>query len=339
MSDNAHTLLHLSAQEDDVHEIYRLVRERGIFVDSTCPLGFTALHLAAHFGNLAAMRALVALGADHSAKNVKGTTPLMLASMLEVRYATSFLLRSGASPNERDNSGATALHKALKHNTNSVELLMQNKADPFLSDHKGKSPLHYAVRHQNRDFVQHLIDGNADVNLQTEEGITALHEAAHGNKTTAVQQLCAAGANVHAVCRNGRTALFLAAFCGHWDVLCALHEFGAKLDVPDASGCTPLYTAAQNRHNDVLLYLIRQNGDLHTRRIEDQSTALHAAVKNGHSSTVLMLCEAMADVNAQDVKGYTPLAFAAQNADDKCSHILRAHNKAAQGMIASFSFE
>jgi len=339
MSDDAYTWLHLSAQEDNVNEIYRLVQEEGIFVDSTCPLGFTALHLAVHFGNLAAMRALVALGADHSAKNVKGTTPLMLASMLEVRYATSFLLRSGASPNERDDSGATALHKALKQNTDSVQLLMQYNADPFLSDHKGKSPLHYAVRHQNRDFVQHLIDGNADVNLQTQEGITALHEAAHGNKPTAVQQLCAAGANVHAGCRNGRTAVYFAASSGHSDVLCALHEFGARLDVPDALGCTPLYTAAENGHNDVLLYLIRRNADLHTRRIEDQSTALHAAVQNGHSSTVLMLCEAKADVNAQDVKGYTPLAFAVQNAHDKCSQILRAHNEEVQGMIASFSFE
>jgi ankyrin repeat protein len=124
-------------------------------------------------------------------------------------------------------------------------------------------------------------------------------------------------------------------FFGFWDVLCALDESGASLHVADAAGFTLLHTAVQRGHNDVLLYLIRHKVDMNKGCMEDESTALHAAVKNRQSRAVLMLCEANADLNAQDRQGYTPLAFA----DEQCRDILLAHKTAAQAMLAEFSFE
>lgn len=323
------------AQQDDVDELRRLVLEEGIPVNTACALGFTPLHIAVYFENHAAMRALVKLGGNVSAKNVDGTTPLILAAMKEVLYPTIYLLDCGASLDERDHFGGTALLKATKHNTNSATLLLQRNADPRLVNNVGESPLYYAVQHKNPNLVQHLIDANVDVNLQTEKGRTALHMAVYKDNPFAVWQLCAAGADVHAVCMDGRTAVYVAVFLGHWDVLYALHESGANLHVVDAAGFSLLHTAVDRGHNDVLLYLIRNNVDMHTKCIEDGSTALHAAVKNRHSTAVSMLCEANADVNAQDGQGYTPLAFA----DGECRDILLAHNKPVQAMIARFSFE
>ena len=313
------------AQQNDVDGLRRLVLEEGIPVNSACAKGFTPLHIAVYFKNHAAMRALVELGGNVSAKNVNGTTPLILAAMKKVLYPTICLLDCGASLNERDHSGGTALLKATKHNTNSATLLLQRSADPRLVNDVGESPLYYAVQHKNPSLVQHLIDANVDVNLQTKKkGRTALHMAVYKDNTFAVRQLCAAGADVHAVCMDGHTAVYVAVFLGHWDVVYALHESGASLHVADAAGCTLLHTAAKWGYNDVLLYLIRHNVDMHRRCIQDGSTALHAAVKNRHSTAVSMLCEANADVNAQDGQGYTPLAFA----DGECRDILqigRAH--------------
>ena len=58
--------------------------------------GWRPLHLAAANNNLDAIRALVAQGADVTASNSEGKTPLSLAEEKNHREAAAFLRRHGA---------------------------------------------------------------------------------------------------------------------------------------------------------------------------------------------------------------------------------------------------
>ena len=85
--------------------------------------GDTALHTACGFGNLIAARALVRHGADVSARNARGHTPLWSAVANETSRAQSqgslvaFLLERGCTfdAQERDENGADILTVALTH--------------------------------------------------------------------------------------------------------------------------------------------------------------------------------------------------------------------------------
>ena len=75
------TLLQHAALNGDVVEMRRLVAN-GRHVNERNEYGDTALHYAAVYGHVEAMRVLVVeLGADKEAKNVDGLTALHLAAL------------------------------------------------------------------------------------------------------------------------------------------------------------------------------------------------------------------------------------------------------------------
>ena len=73
--------------------------------------GWTALHLAAHYGRLGVVRLLLDAGADVNAlaENAIGNTPLMAAIAGGNEAIVRELLARGADPRERDRGGHNAL--------------------------------------------------------------------------------------------------------------------------------------------------------------------------------------------------------------------------------------
>ncbi len=136
-----------------------------------------------------------------------------------------------------------------------------------------------AARMDDTNTVRTLLRQAADVNSAQGDGMTALHWAALNDNAEMVQLLLYAGANVAATTRLGAyTPLFLAARDGHTAVLDALL----------AAGADPKHAAT---------------GGI---------TALMMAASSGDAKSVTLLAEAGADVDAaEDVRGQTPLVFAA----------------------------
>ena len=100
--------IHGAAQRNDVPAIQRLISE-GVNVNHATPAGLTALHYAALRGNLSALNALIAAGADLNAHNrilrtaAGGGTPLHVAAnstraRLSARYyCAARLIEAGAN--------------------------------------------------------------------------------------------------------------------------------------------------------------------------------------------------------------------------------------------------
>ncbi|MFW5880438.1 MAG: ankyrin repeat domain-containing protein [Spirochaetota bacterium] len=122
----------------------------------------TPLHWAAHNGLLDIARGLVSNGANVSAPDQFGRTPLHRAVASPSMVA--FLIRAGANVNAADVFGRTPLHEALPY-TESVVLLLDAGADIEARDFHGNTPLKRALRYgtgsRNRQVIELLIAAGA----------------------------------------------------------------------------------------------------------------------------------------------------------------------------------
>ena len=112
-------------------------------VRAEAPDGFTALHLAAFFGQLEAAAVLLEHGAapDAVAGNGSLLRPLHSAAAGGHAAIVGLLLERGADPNARQQGGYVALHSAAARGDEaSVRLLLEHGADPDLRTDDGRRP-------------------------------------------------------------------------------------------------------------------------------------------------------------------------------------------------------
>lgn len=122
--------------------------------------GATPLMRAAKNGDTAAMRVLMAHGADASLKQKNGTTALMLASGLgrgtgvfakdyateaELLTSVKHLVESGVDVNAANESGQTALHIAAQASDGIVQYLAGHGANLEAKDKQGRTALDVAM--------------------------------------------------------------------------------------------------------------------------------------------------------------------------------------------------
>lgn len=85
------------------------------------------------------------------------------------------LLRAGANPDTRGNSGTTSLHYASSNNDlDAVQLLLRYNADINIRDNYGNTPLHYAARNRGIEVVRDLLKKGADPSLTNKAGDNTL---------------------------------------------------------------------------------------------------------------------------------------------------------------------
>ena len=118
--------------------------------------GFTALHLAAFFGQEDSAKILVERDADVNlvARNANiHVTPLHSAAAGSHPGIVRLLLEHGADPNAAQDGGFTPLHSAAQNDDReSAEALLEAGADPSLTSDEGKTPADLAGE-ATRDLV------------------------------------------------------------------------------------------------------------------------------------------------------------------------------------------
>lgn len=213
--------------------------------------GNTPLHRAALNHDLAAVRTLLAAGAEVDAKNAAEATPLLYgAGHAEIVRA---LLAGGANPNAASKAKNTPLIAAVSH-ANSFEaasLLLAAGAEV----HAVKKPdveliLDRAVQSGDRRTIDLLLARGAAKTPQAAS--SALSTAAWMGNAALVKLLVEHGADLNREDGFAGHALNLALYGGHPEVARQLVELGAdlKLRSPRGHGTPPMVWSAYNDTGD-----------------------------------------------------------------------------------------
>jgi palmitoyltransferase len=172
---------------------------------------------------------------------------------------------------------------------------------------------------------EYLTAGNAP-NSKDKSGVSLIKWCAYYGDVSAIKFLLANGESLGSL--GGNFDLNGAAFHGHWRLCQFLIERGADVNKPqDDTGETPLHaslcTTERLAHDQVIKVLLanRANPNSVTRPSVETGgfmrdcrtkaeTPLHRAAAFGSEDTIQMLLDAGARINAKDMNGDSPLAWA-----------------------------
>jgi len=142
-----------------VDRIQEILKASPARVSEHAPDGFTPVALAAFFGQPAAVKALIAAGAD---VNAAAKNPLKVAALhaavaggkLEI---VRTILEAGGDPNAQQQSGFRPIHEAgTRANRALAELLLNHGADPSLPNDTGQTAIDLAHEKGHSDFANWL---------------------------------------------------------------------------------------------------------------------------------------------------------------------------------------
>jgi len=122
--------------------------------------GWTALHLAAHFGHVEVVELLLARGADIHARSENDMGNQALHAAAAGRAASLIvarLLAHGAHVDATQSGGFTALHEAaFKNDMALANLLLVHGANPALRTNEGETAEAIATRKGHAQFAQRV---------------------------------------------------------------------------------------------------------------------------------------------------------------------------------------
>ena len=130
-----------------VDRIKTMLRDDPAVVSAYSADGFYPVGLAAFFGHLDAVRALIAAGADvHAvARNAFKVQPIHAAAASRNIDIVRAVLEAGADPNVPQQQGFLPLHEAGSNGNRALaELLIKHGADPYKANDAGKSSIDLA---------------------------------------------------------------------------------------------------------------------------------------------------------------------------------------------------
>lgn len=231
--------------------------------------------------------------------------------------AVRSMLAAGADANAAQSDGTTALHWAAYHDDlEMANRLLEAGADADARNRYGVPPLSSACTNRNGQLVRLLVEAGADANAVLDGGETVLMTAARAGDVSSVQALLEAGADPTAEERNGQTALMWAAAEGHAQVVDVLIEAGADFRRTLGSGFNAMFFAVREGRLNVVRALMKAGIDVNEplrrrkrpryQEANSGMSPLLLAIENGHYELAVALLEAGADPNDERT-GFTPL--------------------------------
>ena len=328
---------------------------RGADPDAAHGDGLTALHWAAQHGDMKILGLLLDAGADVETRTrLGGHTPLQVASRSAEAAAVRALLAAGADPGAVASTGATALHFAAgSGDPGAIAALLDHGADADAREPVwGQTPLMFAAASARTEAVAVLLARGADPELAgAVVDIAARNEADREDSRRRRARIAALRAAGAASAANGASAPAgtpSAAVAGGPDsspraaaaggssfagwtssrplsaearAAAAAAEAAAieadLLEEPEPlgfadlvgthGGLTALLLAAREGHTDAALALIEGGADVNRVSAADGTSALLIASINGHFDLALRLLELGADPTLASDAGATPL--------------------------------
>ncbi len=237
--------------------------------------------------DLASLRGLLKTS-DVNAKDKHASTPLMYSGAFGSLESMQALLEAKADVNAKNAFDATALMWSAG-DIKKVRLLLDKGADVNVRSKPGRTALLIACSQSGTsEIVKLLLEKGADFSTPDARGITPLLAATETDDIATITLLLNKGADVKAVSALG-DSLMNAAAMGNTSVVKMLLAKGADV-----------HTVSMPQINVV------KNGPIALGSF----TALLLAAAYGGADSVELLLHAGSNVNAQDVRGMTPLMLA-----------------------------
>lgn len=177
--------------------------------EPTCAAGFKPLHLALNYAQIAIVDSLIEAGADLSAKDKSGDTPLHYACQVNhMVEPLKQLLTCGADPGACNAEQETPLHRLFQRGPGAgmdadfhkARALCAAGADVNASNVRARTPLHEAAYYANAAAARFLLELGAAVEGVTPGEPTPLALACQSRSLDVIALLCEAGANPDADC-------------------------------------------------------------------------------------------------------------------------------------------
>jgi N-acyl-D-amino-acid deacylase len=219
-----------------------------------------------------------------------GNSPLLIAAADGSAESLKLLLSAGCDPNTKNFAGAVPLMWCANDVTK-MKMLLAKGAKVNARAKSGRTPLEIAAYYDgNIEGVRLLIQKGAEVKVKDLGGITPLELASENNSVEVARLLLAKGANPNTSDLGGFTPLMVAAASdlNNGELVNLLIKHGASVKTKCVDTLGPVL-----------------NGNIALGKL----TALHQAVTTSYEATKALI-DAGADVNALDVRGANPLAFA-----------------------------
>jgi len=241
--------------------------------------GNTALHFAVRQGQMDAVRALVAAGADVNQVSGSDDMPAITEAIFNGHFdIAKFLLDNGADPTlASKDQGLTALYATID-----AQWAQRTMYPPPNPEQEKTSYL---------DLMQALLEKGADANARLkarlwfrqfnngaspdQKGATAFWRATQAHDLTGMKLLLARGADPNIPTEGGCTPLLVASGINHsyqganlvpdarfTVVKYLVEELHADVNAKDKLGYTPLHGAALIGANDIVQYLVDKGADV-----------------------------------------------------------------------------
>jgi ankyrin repeat protein len=224
-------------------------------------------------------------------------------------------------PNQRDAHGGTPLHYAAAYGSmDALILLVTHGAQVNATNDFGVTPLMLAIGEPAK--ATFLVGHGADVNARSKMGRTPLLLAAFTSGASETVRLFLEHNAIPVRDDSGVTPLLAAAYANDGASMRLLMEHGGGVNDQDKGGFTPLMYAAVNGNVDAVQLLLAHGSAVNAvtgaqsmGTVKNGPIALGAltplmlAAPRG-PSVIELLIQAGANVDAQDVRGMTPLMWA-----------------------------
>jgi ankyrin repeat protein len=255
----------------------------------------------------------VAIVASHAQAGPK-EDQLLQAVRARNAAAVKGLVARGADPNFRFHDNSTALSWAVDRiDPDSVRALLAAGARPNAAP-DGLNPLVLACEGGDAGVIGELLEARSEVKVARFDGVTPLHLCARTAPSQVVKRLVDAGAVVEALNVEGQTPLMFAAAAGRADNIAVLINAGAKVNQVTGKGFTPLFFAVHSKSEEAVKALLQAGASVRYAAT-DGNTALHLALYDHDVPIATMLVERGAALDGWDEIGRTPLQAAVAEGD------------------------